>query len=321
MESVRAGHEVVAGPPDLRDTSSVVVCAYHSRRWRLLQESLRAVLAQTRPPGEVVLVVDHNKALQARAEITFPELRVVANEGERGLSAARNTGVRHSSGEIVVFLDDDACPDEDWLEQLLGAYDDPSVIGTGGLALPRWAGERPAWLPEEFGWVVGCSYRGLPDDVAPIRNPIGANMSFRRSALLLAGEFVDGIGRVGALPLGCEETELSIRARAAHPGGLILHVPAARVHHLVPGERARWSYFRRRCWAEGLSKARVARRTGPQAALASERAYVARTLPRGVLRGLGDALRGDLGGIGRAAAIVIGLAFTSAGYARGRLAG
>ncbi len=90
--------------------------------------------------------------------------------------------------------------------------------------------------------------------------------------------------------------------------------------HRVPRERASWRYYRARCYAEGLSKAAVASAVGTSDSLSSEREYVQRTLPRGVIRGLADMLRhGDAGGLGRALAIVAGLALTAAGYARGRL--
>jgi O-antigen biosynthesis protein len=300
-------------------TVSVIVCAFDDGRQALLEECLRAVLGQSRPPEELVLVVDHNDELERRMREAHPQATVVANDGPQGLSQARNTGVRNSSGDIVVFLDDDACPEHEWLAELLAGYDDPLVMGAGGMVLPRWETERPAWHPEEFDWVVGCSYRGLPETVAPIRNPIGANMSFRRSVLERTGDFVEGIGRVGKRPLGCEETELSIRARETHRDSVILHVPSARVSHAVPARRADWGYFVSRCFAEGISKAKVARRRGSDTALSSERTYVTRTLPRGVALGLRQALRGDIGGLGRAGAIVIGLVLAVAGYARGRL--
>jgi hypothetical protein len=155
--------------------------------------------------------------------------------------------------------------------------------------------------------------------VAEIRNPIGANMAFRRSALRNAGGFIEGIGRVGTVPLGCEETELAIRVRRI-TGGVVLHLPDARVSHRVTASRVTSRYFLSRCWSEGLSKALVAAEAGPDAALASERAYAARTLPRGVARAIRDAARGDGSGLGRAAAIVAGLAVTATGYARGRRA-
>jgi GT2 family glycosyltransferase len=298
---------------------SVVICAYTEGRWDPLEACVQAVWEQTLPPREVIVVVDHNDALLARAGNAFSNAGVIANEERQGLSGARNTGVRHAGAEIVAFLDDDALPEGAWLETLVAAFDDAAVVGAGGVALPEWVdGPAPRWLPPEMYWVVGCSYIGLPTQVAEIRNPIGANMAFRREALRDAGGFVEGIGRVGTVPLGCEETELAIRIRRM-TRGVVLHLPDARVSHRVTASRVTWRYFLSRCWAEGLSKALVARYAGPRAALASERAYALRTLPLGVARGIRDAIRGDAAGLARAAAIVTGLVVTTIGYLRGRL--
>jgi GT2 family glycosyltransferase len=311
-----AHHERLQAPAHVG--VSVVICAYAECRWEALVEAVASAREQNPEPDEVVVVIDHNDALLARATRGLREALVVANAGSRGLSGARNTGVRHSSGAIVAFLDDDASARPGWLLALTRAFEDPSVIGVGGVALPVWESAAPAWLPSEFLWVVGCSYRGLPAQRAEIRNPIGANMAFRRAVVRRVGGFTDGIGRIGRTPLGCEETELSIRAREA-TGGRIVQRHDAVVEHRVSDDRASWSYFRRRCWAEGLSKVAVARRVGSDAALASERSYVVRALPAGVVRGLADASRGDRSGLARSGAIVCGLAITTAGYVRGRL--
>jgi GT2 family glycosyltransferase len=299
---------------------SVVVCAYSLERWRDLVEAVASLQRQSVQPAQTIVVIDHNVGLLARARTSLPGVTIVPNRHRRGLSGARNSGIEAASGEIVAFLDDDAVAASDWLERLGKGYADPRVQGVGGTVVPRWAGgRRPRWFPAEFDWVVGCSYVGQPAALAPVRNLIGANMSYRRQALAAAGGFREGIGRVGRTPLGCEETELSIRVLERSPEHRVLYDPAARVEHRVPRSRQRVRYFLARCYAEGLSKALVTRLVGARSGLSSERAYTFRILPRGALAGTAAGRRGDLAGFGRTAAIVTGLAATTLGYVAGRL--
>jgi GT2 family glycosyltransferase len=298
---------------------SVIICAFADERLAELRAAIESVRSQTLAPAQIVVVIDHNPDLAASLAEACPDVLVAANAQPRGLSGARNTGVGLATAPIVAFLDDDAVAEPDWLAHLAAPYADPAVAGVGGAILPWWSNTRPSWFPDEFGWVIGCSYRGLPEAPSEVRNVIGASMSFNRAALLAAGGFRSDLGRVGSRPLGCEETELCIRLRQRWPERRLLYEPRAVVRHRVPASRATWRYFQARCYAEGLSKARVARLVGRRHGLASERAYTFRTLPRGLARGLTASLRGDPSGLGRAGAIAAGLALTAAGYARGVL--
>jgi glycosyltransferase involved in cell wall biosynthesis len=303
-------------------TVSVVICAYTTSRWRQLQAAVQSVLQQDPPASEIVVVIDHCPRLEESATETFPagSVHVVTNKAARGLSGARNTGTAHARADVIAFLDDDAVALPGWLAGHARHYAQPDVLGVGGLVVPEWEDHAPRWFPNEFGWVVGCSYLGQPAATAPIRNPIGANMSFRRPVIEAVGGFAQSLGRVGTSPVGCEETELSIRVAAAYPDGRILHEPVASVRHQVPSSRGTWSYFRRRCWAEGRSKARVSRLVSSRSALASERAYVRTILPAGVRRNLVQARRTrDLAHLLRATAICAGLAITTAGYCVGQV--
>jgi glucosyl-dolichyl phosphate glucuronosyltransferase len=305
-------------------TLSVVICAYTTARWAQIQEAVRSVLEQDPAPYEVLLVVDHCEPLMDLAQEAFAAtgVRVLSNCHAKGLSGARNTGTAAVTGDVVVFLDDDAVAQPGWLAGHARHYEDPTVLGVGGQVLPAWENVAPQWFPLEFGWVVGCSYLGQPTATAPVRNPIGANMSFRRSVIEAVGGFATSLGRVGTSPEGCEETEFSIRAAAAFSNGTILHEPTASVRHHVPAQRGTWTYFRRRCWAEGRSKARMSRLVSARSALASETAYVRKTLPDGVRRNLVAAgRRRDLTLLVRATAICAGFAITSAGFTSGRLTG
>ena len=303
-----------ADPAPVGPSVSVIVCAYTEKRWEDLRAGMAALAAQTLAPAEVLLVVDHAEDLLRRARDAFGWVRVVANSGPPGLSAARNTGVAAARGEILAFVDDDALPARDWLERLVEPYADPDVVAVGGSAEPVWPAGRPGWFPPEFDWVVGCSYRGMPTSRSEIRNLMGCNMSFRAEVLLEDTGFPVGVGRVGTRPMGCEETELCIRIRQRRRGARIVYEPSASVRHRVTPDRTRWDYFVARCYAEGGSKALVARHVGAGDALQLERSYCLRTLPGGVTDGLRAGAGGDRAGLRRAGAIVAGLTVTVAGY-------
>jgi glycosyltransferase involved in cell wall biosynthesis len=292
----------------------VLICAYTLDRLEALSRAIESVRAQETPAYELVLAIDHSPELLAECERRWPQARLVENREEQGLSGARNSGVAACSGDVVAFLDDDAVAAPDWLAHLSQAYEDSATLGAGGAVRPAWEEDKPDWFPAEFDWVVGCTHSGMPGQPETVRNLVGANMSFRRETLTEIGGFRHELGRVGTIPAGCEETDLCIRIGHRWPQGKIVYDPAAWVDHLVPPVRAELSYFLSRCRGEGRSKAILAGLVGTDSGLEAERTYTTRTLPRGVLRGLGDAARGDLGGIGRAAAIVTGLLTTTLGY-------
>lgn len=299
---------------------SVIICAYTEQRWQDLQDAVASVHNQNLAPRELIVVIDYNQALYERSVAAFPGAIIIQNTQPRGLSGARNTGIALAQGNIIAFLDDDAAALPDWLEQLSQGYDGPLVLGVGGSIEPVWAGGEPRWFPEEFYWVVGCTYRGMPLVAAPIRNMIGANMSFRREIFEAIGDFQNGMGRIGTLPMGCEETEICIRALKRWPARVFMYEPAARVKHRVPAARSQWRYFQSRCYSEGRSKVQVSRLVGAGAGLSTERSYTFKTLPQGVVRNIFEViLRRDPSGLSRAVAIIAGLATTVAGYASGTL--
>lgn len=296
-------------------TLDAVICAYTLDRWDDTLAAVASVQSQTMPAQEIVVVVDHNPDLYDRLRTALPDVTVVENRKQRGLSGGKDTGVEVTSSDVVAFLDDDAVAHPDWLRHFHDAYTDANIVGVGGTTLPRWETARPRWFPEEFDWVLGCTFTGR--EPGPVRNLLGGNASFRREVFSVAGGFPSHIGRTSAQrrPLGCEETEFCIRVSQHRPDWTFVFEPQAVIWHRVSAERERFAYFRSRCYAEGLSKAAVTRSVGVADGLSAERKYTTRTLTRGMARGLGDALRGDRAGIERSYAISVGLLAAAAGYA------
>jgi glucosyl-dolichyl phosphate glucuronosyltransferase len=298
--------------------ASVIICAYTEARWDDLLAAISSVARQHATPIETIVVIDHNAGLLERAEAELDGVTVLKNQDQRGLSGARNTGVKAARGSLIAFLDDDATADPDWLKSLTHACTEPDVLGSGGLVEPAWATGKPSWLPEEFYWVVGCSYRGLPRTRGMVRNLIGSSMCIRREVFESIGYFRSDVGRVDAHPVGCEETELCIRARQRWPERAFLYEPAGRILHRVPASRATWGYFCSRCFFEGRSKAHVADIAGARDGLSSERTYTLSALPKGIAHNLMLTItHGDMHSLTRAGAIVAGLSITVSGYMTG----
>ncbi len=298
--------------------ASVIICTYSLARWDILKRAVTALRSQTVLPGEVVVVVDNNDALLTRASEELEVTAVVANRHPGGASGARLTGSEAATSSILVFLDDDAIADPEWLERLLRPFTDDRVIGVGGRLVPLWETDVPSWLPEEFFWVIGCSFPGISADGVRMRNPIAANMAVRSEVYARTGGMAAELGRSdnGQRVSGtAEETELSIRASRIYPGTYWAYAADARVRHFVPASRATFAYFIRRCRLEGAAKAILTGMTGKQSGLASERQYVRRILPHAVVSNLRRGLGGEPTGLARAAVILVGLLVTTAAYA------
>jgi glycosyltransferase involved in cell wall biosynthesis len=308
---------------------SVIVPAWNSLRRDELAECLGAIERQTLPAAQVIVVIDHNPELLSWVSDAFPAVEAIPNRHERGVVGARNTGVEAARGEIVVLTDDDTRAEPDWLENLASCFADSTVVGVTGELIPNWAGTKPRWFPGEFYWVFGCSYTGLPTEVAPVRNPIAANMAVRRWAVQEIGGFRQGavprqLRHRGAVVAGghaLEDTELGIRIGRQWPAMKWLYQPHATVLHTVNEEQATLGYLLRRSYEEGAGKATLARAVGSETGLQSERRHLFVTIPRGMLRGLRDVFGGDLWGIARAAAISVGIAAAACGYAIATIAG
>jgi cellulose synthase/poly-beta-1,6-N-acetylglucosamine synthase-like glycosyltransferase len=293
---------------------SVIITTYSRDRWDWLRECIESTQAQTVPALEVIVVVDHNPELLDEIIREYPGVAAVPNIGDRGVSGGRNSGVKASRGEVVGFVDDDAIVTPDWLETLLPHILKPNVVGVGCYSDGLWEEPAPAWWPGEFSWTIGVSHTGLPTEPTAVRNVWTCAMLVKRSAFEVVGGFREDFGKIGNKSLP-EDTDLCLRIAAQQEGGIWIWDPAKVMQHRVPAGRATFGYLMSRCYLQGWGKAAMAQMDGFGQSTSSERSYAARTLPAGVGRGLADAARGDLAGLGRSGAIMASFSVTVAGYA------
>jgi GT2 family glycosyltransferase len=231
----------------------VVVCT-HDRP----DDLTRCLHALTQLDDDVdVVVVDSGSRVACAGLVRdlLPTARYVY-EPLPGLSRARNRSLRETESEFVAFVDDDAAPAPDWAARLIQGFADPRVVCVGGTCAPEFAAERPPWLSDKLLQYAGITRFGPKARIAAGTSeyPFGANVAFRRAALLEAGGFSLELGRVGSSLLSGEEAEVIDRLRAA--GSTIWLQPDAVVAHTVSAERCRGSYYWRRMWWQGVTRAR-----------------------------------------------------------------
>lgn len=234
---------------------TVIISTYSDERLNILNKCIESLRNQTRPPKEIILVLDSDEKLLEYYRLNMSSDIKIIDSGGQGLSTARNAGIISASSDVVAFIDDDAYADKEWLQNLVKHYEDPNVIATGGAVIPLWENKRPSWFAEELDWIIGCTYKGYPESISSVRNPIGCNMSFRKNIFEKVGYFKTDIGRYKKKLLSGEEMEISHRALKIIPNSDIIYDPSSKVHHMVTLNRTNLRYVLKRSYYEGYSKA------------------------------------------------------------------
>jgi glycosyltransferase involved in cell wall biosynthesis len=239
---------------------SVIICTYN--RSALLADTLRTLaqsLSSYKKPVEV-LVIDNastdDTASVVKSFITEKTAHSVAllREDRKGLSFARNTGLKHAKGEAICFLDDDVFVPEGWLEGLVAAFalrdDVGCVAGQVRLHFPDVP--RPAWLDGKYNGLFSECCRG---DASRLLNRgedfIGANFALTRKAVSAVGLFNTALGRKGYSLLSGEDTEYS--GRLWKQGFKIAYSAQGYIYHRVQPERLTYRWLAKRFFWAGVT--------------------------------------------------------------------
>jgi GT2 family glycosyltransferase len=236
---------------ELWKQTSIIVCTVDrlADLERCLQ-SLRPFHAAVKE----ILVVNNGPCGEAVEEIAQLHEAKVVTERRRGVSRARNTGIRNALGKIIVFLDDDTQASEDWLHLLIAPLTDSSVDCVVGSV----RAENPAGpVQQAFEKILS---QGLPNgptmldaraasDPFPLRmamNGFTMNVAFRRSVFERFGCFDERFGRGTRIGSG-EDADCFFNVLRL--GGRILFEPGAVVVHRWPTARKalRRSMFQSGC--------------------------------------------------------------------------
>ena len=219
--------------------ATVVVPVFN--RADLLESVLQGLLQQSRNDFEVIVCDDGStediSSVVSKYSRSWPSLRYIRQENS-GPAAARNLGIRHASGPVVVFFDSDIILSESTVEELVCALsENPDWYGVEGAVEPIEGESNILWD-------------------APINQTGGvyltAAIAYRKESLVRVGGFDESFPMAA-----CEDVELA--ARVMKLGGEIGFCRRAVVFH--PRRQRTVGYFwkRRRAW---ISVVRLALRHG-----------------------------------------------------------
>jgi GT2 family glycosyltransferase len=233
---------------------SVVVPTYSMDRYSDFCECVDALLAQTYDDIEIIAIIDGSEAVYERVCDDYGHEENVVyylSYDNAGPLSRGNMGAIQASGEVVALTDDDAVPEEDWVEQLVDAYERHDATAVGGRMTANWVAGKADYIPEEFYFLIGVTHRGFPTEEREVRNTFGANLSFKREAFLKLGGIK--LGGIDPSSVQGRETEFCSRLGRAYGEGVV-YTPDAVVSHKIYEYRTEPRWLVERAFWQGYSK-------------------------------------------------------------------
>ena len=253
---------------------SVIICTYNPKI-KVLQRVLDALGKQTlRREAWELVIIDNNSSDNIASALATEE--AIIREERPGLANARIRGLQETSGEIIVFVDDDNVLREDYLEKALQYMQIYSPVGAiGGKAIAEYEKAPPAWF-DDLNISLGC--RDLGDQIkttafhqegaTPVRvseypafSPIGTGLVIRRTAMQAYWEAVEhdnkrrAFGRTGKALISGEDNDIILTL--LNHGWEVGYFPELYVTHLIGADRVQPSYLARMNYASSKSWVQV----------------------------------------------------------------
>lgn len=239
---------------------SVIICTYNREKY--IYNVLKSLAENTLSPSQYeIVLVDNNCTDNTRGECDrlvqdFPEVTLrYFLETNQGLSHARNRGIKESKGEILVYVDDDALVNKEYLQTYADFFKQHSEIdAAGGPIIPKYETEEPDWM-SHFTKALITGYKYLGDKVKEFPKndyPGGGNAAYRASVFEKVGLFNVELGRKGDSLVGAEEKDIFDKMTSLEMR--FYYLPMAILYHLIPEKKLSKDYFDRLTYSIGKSE-------------------------------------------------------------------
>ena len=230
---------------------TLIICTYNREKY--IGPLLESIAKNDYPTSDYELVLvdnnctDNTNGVCEQFAVEHPEitLRYVV-ETEQGLSAARNKGIEEAKGDIIIYVDDDALVDTDYIRIYAEHFSaHPETMAAGGPIEPLYETEEPKWM-SPYTKALLTAWMNYGDQVREYPNgryPGGGNAAYRKVVFDKVGLFNTELGRKGSALLASEEKDIFDKMKAQ--GMQVLYLPTPVLHHIIPQAKLEEDYFNR----------------------------------------------------------------------------
>lgn len=240
--------------------ASVIMCTYN--RDKYIYNVLKSIADNkiSADKYEIVLINnnsnDNTEAECNRFTADYPNVKFrYFIERNQGLSYARNRGIKESNGDLLVYVDDDALINDEYLQTYMDFFEShPEIDAAGGPIIPKYETEEPSWMSTFTRQLItgklylGDKVREFPSQAFPG----GGNAAYRKSVFDKVGLFNVELGRKGDSLVGAEEKDIFDKMTTL--GMRFFYLPNAILYHLIPGKKLTKEYFDKLTYSIGKSE-------------------------------------------------------------------
>ena len=230
---------------------SVIICTYNRqdyildaleslKKQSLEKDRFEVIVVNNNSPDNTEAIVKEYIALHQEYNFFFQM------EKQQGASYARNTGASLAQSDLLVFMDDDAIAEANYLENILKFYSaHQGISGLGGRIIPRYIPSKPVWMSHFVSSLVGnFDYSKTVTEFKPGKYPLESNMVVRKEDFNLVGGFNTALpGVKGTLRIGGEGKDFFLKLQKQ--GKRIFYDPSIIVHHVVEVNKLTSEYMYR----------------------------------------------------------------------------
>jgi len=239
---------------------SIIICTYN--RDKYIYNALRSIAENDFPySGYEIVIINNNSTDTTEQECArFHEDFLQVNykyfvETNQGLSYARNRGIKEAQGDILVYVDDDAFVNKEYLSAYSDFFEqNPDIAAAGGAIIPKYETKPPKWMSRfTKNLITGYLYYGTKiKEFKSGKYPGGGNAAYRKEIFEKVGLFNVDLGRSGENLLGAEEKD--IFSKMNQMGMSFFYLPNAILYHIISERKLTDQHFNSLTYAVGRSE-------------------------------------------------------------------